>query len=121
MGGLAGATGGMALQIWTSVYAYAHNTGGKPLISWPMFVPVAFECTILLTAFSVLGAMFGLCGLPKPHHPVFNASFMHRASQDKFVLCIEASDPRYDKDAAMALLRETEAESVEHVMTSEGY
>lgn len=128
-GGTAGFVLGVGLQTFTSgvftgtwqPWAYAHNVGGKPLLSWPMFIPVTFECVILLTAFAVVGGLFALCGLPKPHHPVFNAEAFSRASQDRFLLCIEAQDPRYAKDQVERLMKEYGAESVEHVMTSEGY
>lgn len=132
-GGLTGATVGMSLQAITGgaltrigielppMWNYAHNTGGKPLFSWPMFIPVMFECTILLTAFAVVGGLFALCGLPKPHHPIFNAEAFHRASQDRYFLCVEATDPRYAPDQVASLMHEMGAESVEHVMTSEGY
>ncbi len=120
----AGATGFLAgtfLQVWTSTVAYAHNVGGKPLISAPMFFPVSYESTILFAAGAATFGMIALNGLPKPHQPVFNAEAMVRASQDRFVLCVEATDPKYDEPKIEALLQSLGAEQVESVRTSEGY
>lgn len=121
LGGLTGAITGLALEIWTSNVAYAHNAGGKPLTSWPMFFPVLYECTILFAAFGATFGMIGLCGLPKPHQTIFNANIMSRASQDRFLLCIEAEDPSYEQEAIASFFRAQNAEEFEPVMTSEGY
>ena len=107
---------------WVSnIMVYEHNVGGKPPMTWPMFVPVTFECTILFAAFATAGGMIAKNGLPKPHHPVFNCEAMTRASTDRFVLCIEADDPNYDEAKAEKLFAELNAEMIEPVMTSEGY
>lgn len=132
--GLMGAAGGLFLQWWTStgfvipgmgwlegMDGYAHNTGGKPLFSLPAFMPVMFECTILFAALTAAGAMLAFNGLPKPHHPVFNAEAMTRVSSDRFCLCIEATDPSYDPDAIVTFMRGLNPASVEVVETSEGY
>ena len=119
--GVVGAAAGLGLQLWTSMVAYAHNVGGKPYISLPMFFPVLYECTILFAAGAATFGMLALNGLPKPHHPVMNAEAMQRASQDRFVLCIEANDPNFDEDKARAFLKSTGPESVETVWTSDGY
>ena len=120
-GGVTGAAAGAGLEVWSSTLAYAHNVGGKPLISWPMFFPVLYECTILFAAFGATFGMIALSGLPKPHQPIFNAESFARASQDRFVLCIEADDAKYDEATVTAFLKEQGAESVESVMTTEGY
>lgn len=120
-GGLAGACTGVLLEVWTSTQAYAHNVGGKPLISWPMFFPVLYECTILFAAFGATFGMFALNGLPKPHQPIFNAASFARASQDRFILCIEAEDPNYDEKAVVQFLEGLGAQDIESVMTTEGY
>lgn len=119
--GLTGALAGLGLQVWSSTTAYRHLVGGKPFISLPMFFPVLYECTILFAAGAATMLMFALNGLPKPHHPVFNAKAMDRASSDRYILCVDATDPNYDEDKLTTFFRDLGAESVERVRTSEGY
>ncbi|MCG9896265.1 MAG: DUF3341 domain-containing protein, partial [Fimbriimonadaceae bacterium] len=98
--------------------------GGKPNFlpdAMPAYVPVTFELTILLAGLTAAGAMLALNGLPKPHHPVFNAEAMTRASQDGFILCIEADDPNYDPARVVDFLESLNPKSVEVIQTSEGY
>ncbi len=95
-GGLIGCISGYLLQYWVSVHAYPINVGGRPLHSWPSFIPVTFETTVLCAAlFAVLG-MLGLNGLPMPYHPVFNIPQFERASQDRFFLYILSRDEKFD-------------------------
>ncbi|HSL24105.1 MAG TPA: DUF3341 domain-containing protein [Vicinamibacterales bacterium] len=97
IGGLCGMVGGLGLEYWVSAMAYPMNVGGRPYASWPSFVPVAFETTILLAAFSAVIGMLVLNGLPMPYHPVFNAPRFSAASRDRFFLLVEAADPKFDR------------------------
>ena len=103
-GGILGAIAGFALQYWISVVDYPVIIGGKPFNSWPAFIVPTFECTILFAAFAAVLGMLGLNGLPMPYHPVFNAERFALASRDRFFLCIEARDPKFDRDKVQAFL-----------------
>ncbi len=96
LGGLAGGLGGYGLEYWSSVIEYPMNIGGRPFHSWPQFIPVTFETTVLGAALTAFVGMWALNRLPQPYHPVFNVPEFARASTDRFFLCIEAVDPRFD-------------------------
>lgn len=114
-GGILGAILGFGLQYWTSVIAYPLNIGGRPLNSWPAFIPVTFEMTILVaTLFTVLG-MFALNGLPQPYHPVFNVERFALASRDRYFLCIGGWDPLFDKEKTAEFLKQQEPSEVSEV------
>ena len=104
VGGILGGLGGFALCYWTSVIDYPLNVAGKPLNSWPAFIPVIFECTVLAAALTAVFGMLGLNRLPMPYHPVFNASRFALSSRDRFFLCIESTDRQFDLDATWGFL-----------------
>ena len=104
-GGITGTVLGMGLEYWASTIAYPMNIGGRPEFTWPSFIPVAYETTILGAALSAVIGMIVLNGLPQPYHPVFNAPRFHRASQDRFFLCIESADPQFDRQGTEQFLK----------------
>ena len=103
-GGLLGLSVGFGLCYWVSVLELPYNVGGRPLNSWVSFIPVTFECTILLSAFTAVFGMFGLNGLPLPNHPMFNLPSFLRVSQDRFFLVVESDDPKFEPSKVSAFL-----------------
>lgn len=115
IGGITGGLSGFLLQVWTAGVDYPLNVGGRPLFSWPAFIPVTFETTVLLAAFSACFGMFILNGLPQPYHPVFNVESFERASVDRYFLLVEAADPRFDPTQTRSLLEGLGASEVHDV------
>ena len=112
IGGILGCVGGFALQYWISVIDYPVNVGGRPYNSWPSFIPVTFELTILVAAFAALLGMLALNGLPMPYHPVFNVPRFAQATRDRFFLCIEAADPKFNRETTWQFLEGLNASAV---------
>ena len=96
IGGLLGGIGGYFLQYYVTVIYFPINVAGRPLHSWPAYIVITFEMTILLAAFACVLGLLALCGLPMPYHPVFNSPRFAMASRNRFFLCIESADPLFD-------------------------
>jgi hypothetical protein len=115
IGGVVGGLSGFFMQYWMEVINYPLNVGGKPYNSWPAFIPITFECTVLCAAFAAVLGMLVLNKLPQPYHPVFNAPNFALATRDRFFLVVEANDPQYDHDAIVTFMKNLNATEVNDV------
>jgi len=116
IGGLLGGLSGFGLQYWVSVIAYPENIGGRSLNSWPAFIPVTFELTVLGASLFAVFGMLAMNKLPQPHHPLFDVErFQKHASTDRFFLCLQADDPKFSAPEATRFLQSVKAESVSEV------
>lgn len=112
LGGIIGCIGGYMLQYWTQAIDYPINIGGRPHNSWVSFLPVTFECTILVAATTAVVGMFFLNGLPHPYHPIFNVPRFDLASRNRFFVLIESADPKFNRDEAVRLFNGLNAREV---------
>jgi hypothetical protein len=119
IGGVSGGILAFAMQWYANSVDYPINIGGRPLLSWPAFIPITFELTVLGASLSAAFGMLALNRLPKLWHPVFNSPKFHRASRDRFFLCILAHDPQYDLDAIRLLSNSAGALSLEEVSSED--
>lgn len=114
-GGIAGGTLGYLLQYFITVIYYPINIGGRPLHSWPSYIIITFELTILLASIAAVGGLLALCGFPMPYHPVFNVPRFALASNDRFFLCIESTDPLFDRAKTSEFLETLDPKEVSEV------
>jgi Alternative complex III, ActD subunit len=115
-GGLLGGLSAFGFQYWVSVISYPENIGGRSLNSWPAFIPVTFELTVLGASLFAVFGMLAMNKLPQPHHPLFNVErFQKHASVDRFYLCLEATDPKFAVAEATKFLKEIEAQNISEV------
>jgi Protein of unknown function (DUF3341) len=112
IGGLVGGIGGFFMQWFSAVVHFPLDIGGRPFNSWPAFIPITFELTILMAALAAVLGMLGLNGLPRPHHPVFNVPSFALASRNRFFLCLQARDPLFDVAGARRFLEEQKPKAI---------
>lgn len=116
LAGAAGALAAFSLQYYIARFDYPINVGGRPLNSWPAFIPITFELTVLFAGILGFIAVLAMNRLPMPFHPVFNSSsFVEHASQDRFYLCIEASDPKFDAESVKGFLHNLDPAEVHEI------
>jgi len=111
-GGIIGGICGYLLQFWVATIAYPLNVGGRPYHSWPMFLPITFEMTVLGAALSAVFGMLALNGLPMPYHPLFNVERFGLASRSRFFLSVQSRDPKFDLEPTRAFLASLEPRRV---------
>ena len=115
IGGILGGLTGYLMQYYVTVIYFPINVAGRPLHSWPMYIVITFELTILCAALSAVFGLLALCGLPMPYHPTFNVPRFALASRNRFFLCIEARDPLFDRQKTEEFLESLDAREVSEV------
>lgn len=115
IGGILGGIVGFLLQYYVTVIYFPINVGGRPLNSWPAYIIITFELTILFGALSAVLGLLALCGLPMPYHPTFNVPRFALASRSRFFLCIESVDPLFDQEQTAQFLETMEPREVSEV------
>ena len=114
-GGVLGG-GGAYFMEWFAAHDYAYNVGGRPLHSWPSFIPITFELTVLTAALAGFFGLFFLCRLPRLDHPVYSAPTFRRVTQDRFFIALRTDDPRLTSVGVEHRFRELGALSIEEVL-----
>lgn len=115
LGGITGGITAYLMQYYITVWDFPINIGGRPLHSWPSYIIITFELTVLFAAISCVLGLLALCGLPMPYHPMFNVPRFASASRNQFFLCIEAADPMFDPTRTSEFLESLEPKEVSEV------